>query len=317
MSSSNILVPLDGSALSEAALPYAVAVAKAKKAALQLLTVIDIDTGSFFAGRAKEEIDFVLRVQSDTSNYLSSKRTQLSKEGVAATSAVLTGRAADEILHEAEQIDASMVVMATHGRGGLERWALGSVADKVMRLSERPVLLVRPADAGAAARPVKLNRILVPLDGSALAESAVAPAAEIASATGASITLLRVEPWLSTQWWAAEGLYVPDLSQLEAEAEAAAKDYLTRARAQIPEEVTTEIILLRGTVAGVLEEFSARDEIDLVIMSTHGRGGVRRFVLGSEADRLVRSGAPTLLIHPPATENDEPRERTEAASVAG
>jgi len=187
--------------------------------------------------------------------------------------------------------------MATHGRSGLERWYLGSVADKVMRLVERPILLITPAavgEEGQAAPAVRFAHIAVPLDGSSLAEAALPAAEELAAATGGAITLVRVQPWLVTATMPYP--YVPELGELETQIEAADQAYLATAAARLRPGLAVDVILLRGSPSGALLEYFAANRPDLVVMTTHGRGGLQRLVLGSTADRLVRAGLPVLLL---------------------
>lgn len=293
MTGETILVPLDGSAESEAVLPYAAAIAKAEGSTLQLLSVVEP------GGWAELNSDHGVRLHSEAAQYLSHAVTTLKLQGIHATSAVVSGTPTEEILRLAESGGIAMLAMATHGRGGLQRWALGSVADKVMRMSPTPTLLVRPHETPRKSRTVALRRLLVPLDGSPLAETAIAPAARLAQATGAKLVLLRVEPWLSSRAaFATGGVYIPDLAQLEDEIGAAAKEYVDEACRQVPSSVACESVVLRGFVNVLLEGYIEEGNIDLVVMSTHGRGGLTRFVVGSKADSLVRAGVPTLLIHP-------------------
>jgi nucleotide-binding universal stress UspA family protein len=171
----------------------------------------------------------------------------------------------------------------------------------VMRTSTRPVLLVRAPETGPARAPVKLTQIAVPLDGSAAAEAAVPVAIELARALDARVTLLRVEQFVYTMVTAEPIAYVPDLTEMDNHVANAAQEYLDGVRAQVASDVQVEVLLLRGAPVATLMDILAHDAVDLVVMTTHGRGGVRRLVLGSVADRLVRSGAPVLLVRPPAT----------------
>jgi nucleotide-binding universal stress UspA family protein len=186
-----------------------------------------------------------------------------------------------------------MVVMATHGRGGLQRMIVGSVADKVMRMGTRPVLLVRPQERPAL-KPIALRQIMVALDGSPLAERALPLAVDISRATGATMLLVRVEPFVTAG--SAPYETVPDFTRLEDEAAAAAEAYLRKVAADLPQGVHAETFVLRGFSAATLIEFAEKEGVDLVVVSTHGRGGLRRMAMGSTADRVVRSGTSTLLV---------------------
>jgi nucleotide-binding universal stress UspA family protein len=225
------------------------------------------------------------------------------EHGVTAFSEVGFGDPAEEILIAASLPETAAIVIATHGRGGLKRLMLGSVADRVMRESACPVLIVSPRGYSAAAADtasgVALGHLLVPLDGSALAEAALPEAVRLAEATGADVTLVRVEQWL-TATVAGEG-YASNLPQFEDEIAQAAYRYLDQVRAGLPCTITTDRTVLRGTPAECLIAFVEQKRADLIVMTTHGRGGVRRLVLGSVADRLARSGLPVLLVPASAT----------------
>jgi nucleotide-binding universal stress UspA family protein len=289
-----LLVPLDGSEVAEAALPYAEAIARILGGSLHLLAVVEREQGGIF-GLAPEILDQLEHWQlQGMTGYLATTAAKSREGGVAVDTETVVGNAADEILAAAERTAASMVVMATHGRGGLQRLFLGSVADKVMRSAHQPTLLISPHEDVPVRQAIQLRRIAVPLDGSPLAEAALAPAAKLAAAAGARLVLLRVQPLpvITTMAYA----YVPDLGAIEAELEHLAQQYLAEIQGRLPAGVVADLAVLRGVPTATLAEYLQENAIDLVVMTTHGRGGVRRLALGSTADRLVRLGLPVLLI---------------------
>jgi nucleotide-binding universal stress UspA family protein len=160
---------------------------------------------------------------------------------------------------------------------------------------------------------VALRRLMVPLDGSALAEAALPVAAYLAQAAGAKLLLVRAEPWLASHMGEFEYAgYVTDIERLEAEVAARAMSYLALVQEQLPPGLGVETAVHRGYIVDALLDCAERGDIDLIAMSTHGRGGLRRLVLGSTADRFVRAGLPTLLV-PPA---DHDAARTGLAAEA-
>lgn len=294
MSAKTILTPLDGSENAETALPYAVALAQAEAARLALLAVVEREPGGMF-GLPPDDARRVEAAQRATLRaYLGVTATNLLTQPAAAT-LVRLGRPAARILATADRLDATAIVMATHGHGGLARLVLGSVADKVMRGATRPVLLVGQRSDNVRLKHVTFRRLLVPLDGSTLAEGALAPAARLAQATGAGISLVRVEPWRVTTL--APGFeYAPGPDGVEETITEGALRYLDQARTLLPADLRVETTALRGGAAANLITYVEQNAIDLVVLTTHGRGGLKRLALGSVADRIVRAGAPTLLI---------------------
>jgi nucleotide-binding universal stress UspA family protein len=288
-----VVVPLDGSALAGAAIPYAVAMAKAFCAELALLGVVEQDPAVVFEWDAEIQAYLERAREASLLTHLKVTAGTVRDRGIAATEMVRSGDPSEEILAYAEQTDAVAVVMATHGRSGLDRWFIGSVADKVMRSSPRPLLLVRPDEAGAHPSEVTLHRLMVPLDGSSAAEAAVPLAAQIARATGASITLVRVEPFLEAR--VAPFAFPYDVSRLDEEINAVTQAYLIDVHERLLPDIAATSTVLRGAATTALQAFVARDRPDLTVMTTHGRGGLRRLIIGSTADRLVRAGIPILL----------------------
>jgi nucleotide-binding universal stress UspA family protein len=316
--SRTILVPLDGSPVAEAALPYAEKLAEAMDARLMLLSVVDEAMMRAITARVQRtDVHAVTRaLTSPIDQYLDEQHQALRGRGREVATRVATGPVAETIVSVAEDLDAKYIVMASHGRGGVQRWMIGSVADKVMRTSTRPTLLVRAPATGAATAPIRLDQIAVPLDGSEAAEAALPMAVDLALALDARITLLRVEPYLYTLVATTEPTgYIPDMTEMDNDVANAAQQYLDGVQARIPQTVPSEAMLVRGTPSATLIELLARDSVDLVVMTTHGRGGVRRLVLGSVADRLVRSGAPVLLIRPPVMAAEHAMDSQEVATA--
>lgn len=222
---------------------------------------------------------------------------ELREAGIHVQTEVRVGRPADQIEDVAFEYGASLVALATRGRTGLGRWVRGSVADRVMRAGSFPLLVVNPR--GLETQPVAIRRIGVPLDGSELAELALEPAATLAAAFGASTELIRVAtaPTLQAGYPGAQGWIAEYLQAAQAEASA----YLTGviARAIVPS--ATAVVLSGLGAADELVEHAKKSGIDLFVMTTQGRSGFRRLMLGSVADRVVTSGvAPVLLVRPPS-----------------
>ena len=189
-----ILVPLDGSPLAEQALPLARRIAERAGSKVRLALVHRMPAAQLDPGAAKVFTSIELATRKAERSYLRSLQATLRQEGVRLASAVtLSGSVGPALAQYVEELGIDLVVMATHGHGGVRRAWLGSVADHLMRHVQVPVLLVRPAEDGAATSQVSApNQILVPLDGSPLAEEVLGPAADLARLWGSELTLLQV-----------------------------------------------------------------------------------------------------------------------------
>jgi nucleotide-binding universal stress UspA family protein len=201
------------------------------------------------------------------------------------------GRVPNEILAAAEGVD--LVLMATHGREGIARWRLGSVADKVIREAPCPVLLIGP-NVSIELGSYRVRRIVVPVDGSELGEQMLPLARWIAGLTGAEVTLTRAISPTPIAIDGTMGLYSADLLGAMEES---GKVYLDRI-AQSLAPVKTTTVLLLGSAVEQLLDYMQENPPELVIMATHARSGVFRAALGSVTDRLLHGPAPVLVDHP-------------------
>lgn len=297
MGQTAILVPLDGSGHATAALPYAKALARVTGASLRLLAVV-----ARMDGRPGGSVNDVRTYVEQTrraalTQHLAEVAAAIRDQGFTVATHLAYGDPSDEILADADAAGVAMTVLATHGRSATGRMFLGSVADKVMRLSARPTVLIRPHQEKGEAAPVKVERVMVPLDGSQLAESVLPLAVDLATAAGATLCIVRVEPYVTAEATAYDTA-AAEFAALDSQLEAAAREYLEQVRVRLPRDLAVETAVLRGFPALSLIEFGAERNVDLVVMATHGRGGVRRLVLGSTAERLVRAGVPVLLMRP-------------------
>jgi nucleotide-binding universal stress UspA family protein len=188
--------------------------------------------------------------------------------------------------------------MTTHGRSGVARWILGSVATKLLHATHTPLLVVRPPVDFQSASP-DLTKILVPLDGSELSATVLPFAADLAKSLGASITLFHtvLEPALN--YASVENVFDPGaLKALEA----SAHEYLaTLSRDLEGKGISTARSVAIGNSTDGIVWAAEREGLDLILMSTHGRSGVGRMVLGSVADAVVRrTSLPVIVVRPNA-----------------
>jgi nucleotide-binding universal stress UspA family protein len=246
-------------------------------------------------------IDLAMRkVERD---YLTALRLRLRKSsGLQISAVTIDGPAGPTLVKYVKEIGADLLVMSTHGRGGLRGAWLGSVADHLIRSLKIPVIVVRAREGtGAVAGAPKIGEILVPLDGSVLAEAALAPASAIAELFGAELLLVQVV------WPLPAGnlLPVPFPSGYDTEVmgvqRKAAQDYLDGLVNDLRErEASVRATVVVGhNVAEALLDLAHSQRVDLVAIATHGRGGVQRLILGSVADKLIRgAGPPVLVVRP-------------------
>lgn len=294
---SKMLVPLDVTRDAETALPLAETLARQLDAEIVLLAVVPDDAS---LAPMLGHYDEVLARMRETRRvaartYLDRIRERLLRDGLPASAEIRDGLIAKTIVEAAGNTGAGLIVMATHGRMGPERWFLGSVADEVVRTAEVPVLLVRPAESGAAPAGAPTD-ILVPLDGSSFAERALPVATGLAAAFKAPITLVRTVP---TGWWSTDGGVYSGLPEVIEAVEAEAREYLEATAGKLKAEgleVATKFALFAAPDLE-LEVLANAAQRPLVVMTSHGRSGLGRVVLGSVADRVVRgSSAPVLVM---------------------
>jgi nucleotide-binding universal stress UspA family protein len=297
-----ILVPLDRSPLAEQAVGQAVALARASHAEIDLVAVHQpIPFAGLDASWNAEQLD-------DERKYLESIATEMSSGGsVSVTHAILHGEAVDMICQRAWDVDADLVVMTSHGRTGLSRSWLGSVADGVLRRSSIPVLMLRPvetkADRLAAHR--LFSHLLVPLDDSTLAIEILSSATALARSCNARMTLLRVvEPVPAVSF----DITVPYSYQPLVRDQAATDGLVQDAQRQLDEiarwlrgaennTVDAQVIIADHVAQGIID-FAHGHNVDVIAMSTHGRGA-SRLLLGSVADKVLRAGELPMLLHRP------------------
>lgn len=286
-----ILVPLDGSEPAEAAL----AVAELIPSRRVLLLTVEPDTKGPMLVSAPEWEAWRTGREREGQTYLERAAEPLRRQGRAIVTAVEFGDPANRIVLAAAAAD--LIVMGSHGRGGGGRVLYGSVADRVARHAPRPTLIVRGGERPATAPP--LSRLVVPLDGSPLAEHALPVAGSLASDLGLPVHLVRVVDLDLVRATVPAGIRAATASVRSHEAvRREAGEYLAAQTQQLRNRdlaATTEV----RTGAPAAELLDAIRPGDLVVLTTHGRGGLRRWLLGSMAEKLVRlATAPVLLVRP-------------------
>ncbi|HEU5303562.1 MAG TPA: universal stress protein [Gemmatimonadales bacterium] len=298
----SILVPLDGSGVAEQALPVALAIAERARGKVKLVLVHRQFHPSVLMEPSEVFTRTELAIQQSERNYLREVLGRVrDRLGRAISSAVLKGPVAATLAEYIRDTGTDLVVMTTHGQGGVRRAWLGSVADQLIRTVEVPVLLVRAREKTGADRQVRFGEILLPLDGSPLAEAALEPGAALARLWDGEVSLVQVVPPIALEAnppLAFPTGYDEQVTEMRREA---AEDYLRDVAERLRELGTkaSGVAVLGGGVAETLLELAEPDRVGLIVIATHGRGGVRRLVLGSVADKLVRAAeVPVLVIRP-------------------
>jgi len=278
-----ILVPLDGSRLSQRALEPALAVSRQSGAELLLVRVPTADTLSFAVSGAKQR-----ELAQDALVYLETLRKSNERPQLGIRTQVLEGDAASAIVDAARAEQADLIVMSTHGYSGMTRWVLGSVTEKVLRSAPCPVLAIR-----AARHP---QRILITLDGSPLAERATEPGLDLAHSLKAQVTLLRCVPHVAADGKLNE--HERGLSRrMQEDLLIEAREYLqarSTSSAQSGVAIKTDVRI--GSPADSILEYVETYGIDLIVMATHGRTGLKRWVYGSVTAKVLRSVSCSMLV---------------------
>lgn len=223
--------------------------------------------------------------------YVRSVRERIGASG--ADIVVKVGYPHESILETASDVGASLIVASTHGRAGFSRWMYGSTVGHLLRGSHTPLLIVGKNVLSFDTR-YEPKHVLMPLDGSTLAEGAIPIGFEVAEAFKAKTSLVRVAPFSVEAY----PMMVPQMywPELDKELVAGAQTYLEDVRRKAGKPA--DLHVLQGPRADTLLTFIERDQIDLVVMSTHARAGVPRAILGSNADRMLEGPAPVLLVRP-------------------
>ncbi len=310
----SIMVPLDGSELSAEALPAACLMAEVAGSPITLLRSFesipqwhsDADLGRFSGSLAVAEHDRITA-------YLAAEKQRLQELDVHVPIDVFVGEGRAEMIIAdlAAREPDGLIVMSTHGRGGLSRMVMGSVTARVVSSVSNPTLVVRGGLLDGVKVGRSLDNIIVPLDGSAFAEHALAYAGELARACGAQVVLVRSTrntDYLRahTQWSRLDdegGFHFGGPAEMASSMVALSREYLWRKADELETQFAlsdVEAVNSLDEPADAVVDLAKRSRNAVVVMATRGRWGVGRALLGSVADQVVRrSPAPTLLVRAP------------------
>ena len=281
-----ILIPLDGSKTAETVLPYIKYLASQFDSKIEVLGV--------GIGNKNRRVNRLLN------EYIDNTVSNLNAEKIETEAVVIYGSAADKILNYSKQNDIDLIIMATHGRSGVKRWWMGSVAEKIISQSITPILLIpsKKKKVTQTKKITSIDRILIPLDGSNIGQAALDHIELIARETGAAINLIQV---ISTSGsMEASLLGNANWDSFFKAMRETASDYLESLVEELKGHgISAKYHILIGNPAAEIIEYARKNKADLIAMSTHGRTGLARWVLGSVADKVLHgAGMPMWLVRP-------------------
>ena len=296
---SKILIPLDGSKTAEKVLPYARHLARKFKTAVELLAVIDIaEMASHMAAEKARHLDTLIEDgvrSSDT--YL--RKVANSFDATAVKCTVEKGLAQDTIIEKGEAEPGTLITMATHGRSGLNRFLLGSIAEKVLRGTANPLLIVRATEPAQAEGEAGFKKMIVPLDGSELAETVLPTVTELAKTIGLEVTLFRTYHIPYNAYAGDDGFYAVKYDDLIGSVRDEANEYLDKKVAELKKLGVEKVTAAskEGFAGDEIIALGKKTPAGLIAMCSHGRSGVKRFVLGSVTENVVRhTNNPVLIV---------------------
>ena len=283
-----ILVPLDGSDVAKQALPHAVSIAQRNNASILLLRVVPLSSYAALSdpnmvldggtGATAYDYEMVRELQEQghetAVSYLNEKKALLEQENITCETLVGEGDEAGVIIDIAAEQKIDAIVMTTHGRSGFSRWMMGSVAERVLREAKCPVMVTR--------HDKRAVNILIPLDGSELSEQALPVGLAVAEANEATVHLMRVHE--SSSGETAVKSYLDGC---------VAKQMATSKRGM---DIEMKTAVIHGSPASSILDYVEKNDIDLIVMATHGRRGVHRWVYGSVTEKILRGVERNILV---------------------
>jgi nucleotide-binding universal stress UspA family protein len=298
---SKILIPLDGSKPAEKVLTYARYLAGKFKIPIELLAVIDIaemaahipaKRARFLDGMIEDGMRF-------STTYLKGVASTFPAADVECT--VEKGYAEEAIIEHGEADTAMLIAMATHGRSGLNRFLLGSVAEKVLRGTANPLLLVRATETAKSDGEAAFKSIIVPLDGSELAESVIPMVAGVAKKLGLKVVLFRAYHLPYNAYAGDDDYYAVNYDELISAVRDEANEYLDRKVAEVKKLGVANVsaVTKEGFAGDEIIAFGSKTSDGLIAICSHGRSGVKRWVLGSVTEIVARhTNNPMLVVRP-------------------
>lgn len=287
----NFVVALDGSECALHALDFALLLAKGTSSKISICSVADLSS-AYGTGSPTTIEKAVARIRAHAQGVVDEALAKANQRGAAAAGVVLEGEPAFEIVGYAKVIGADGIVAGTHGRSGLKRLFMGSVAEGVLRTASVPVFTVR-----AEARVAANGRILVPIDGSACSLEALDVAIGFAAELGSEVIVCHVVDLAraATMSGGEAQLVAGCLEELQAEGMALVADAENRVAGRVPVSAQTA----EGAPVAEIERLAAEIEPTFIVIGSHGRTGLNRLLMGSVAEGVVRSAPAPVMVIPP------------------
>ena len=294
-----ILIPLDGSEVAEQTLRYMRWLGRELGAPIELLRVVEPiprELRDVTDAASLERVESDLRAKSK--EYLENVGGSLREDGLQVSYTVLEGQPAFQVVGLARKVPGTLIAMSTNGRTGMDWWLLGSVTDKVVHAATTPVLIIRSlGDAGVPEGAI-LSSVLVPLDGSEVAEHVLPHVVNLAKPLRLSVTLIRVTPEPSAFFgYLHDSASVTEEMSLRVDAQAG--EYLAEVGEKLQSQgiMSVEERVLHGDPAKAILEIAGEMRNVVVAMATHGMSGPGSLVMGAVTSRVVRySTGPTLVV---------------------
>jgi nucleotide-binding universal stress UspA family protein len=294
---SKILIPLDGSKTAEKVLPYARFIAGALKLPTELLAVVDI--AEMATHISAERARFLSTMVEDSVRSSEKYLKGIAGTFPSGTKCTVEKGKAEEVIIETSAADKEILItMATHGRSGINRFLLGSVTEKVLRGGANPMLLVRATEEAKAEGAATLKTVVVPLDGSELAEGVLPTVAELAKSLKLAVLLFRSYNIPYNAYAGGEGYYAVNYEELMTAMKDEAVDYLEKKTEEMKKLGIAEVscVAKEGFAADEIISLAQKSPDALNAMCTHGRSGVKRWMLGSVTETVVRHAADPVLV---------------------
>lgn len=296
-----MLVPLDGSKTAEAVLPYARAVAGNLRTPVELLAVVDIAALATQVSRGSAQYfdNLITEEVRRSEEYLN--RMAKTFPGASVRCTIERGRAEEVIIEKGEADPGTLITMATHGRSGINRWLVGSVTEKVLRGTTNALLLIRATEGAKTEGEKTFESVLVALDGSEVAETILPMVATFAKKLNLAIVLFRAYHIPYSVYAGEDGYSAINFDDLVAEARDEARDYLEKKIAELKKLGVEKVscVAREGLSADEIIKIGHEGAGSLIAMCSHGRSGVKRWVLGSVTEIVVRHSSDPVLVARP------------------